>query len=135
MNSIKSLIFFLVTLTIACTGDITFTGSGQSTAEKQFAPTPTPTIAPLIEKRDVELEAEIQEIALDAQGMVGVGAVLLETGESAWLNKDGKFPSQSVYKLPIAMAAMKLIDDRKARLDQEIAITPDDFVRWGYHSP
>ena len=42
---------------------------------------------------------------------------------------------QSVYKLPIAMAVLKLVDDGKVRLDQDVSITPDDFVRQGFHSP
>jgi beta-lactamase class A len=42
---------------------------------------------------------------------------------------------QSVYKLPIAMAVLKLIDEGKVQIDQEVSITPDDFVRQGFHSP
>jgi beta-lactamase class A len=42
---------------------------------------------------------------------------------------------QSVYKLPIAMAVLKMIDNGKVRIDQEVSITPDDFVRVGFYSP
>jgi beta-lactamase class A len=42
---------------------------------------------------------------------------------------------QSVYKLPIAMAVLKLMDEGKVKIDQEVNITPDDYVRQGFHSP
>jgi beta-lactamase class A len=42
---------------------------------------------------------------------------------------------QSVYKLPIAMAVLKMLDEGKVKIDQDVNITPDDFVRQGFHSP
>jgi beta-lactamase class A len=53
------------------------------------------------------LSDEIQQIARTAQGRVGVGATVLETGESVALNADQRFPMQSVYKLPIGMAVLR----------------------------
>jgi beta-lactamase class A len=99
------------------------------------SPTPVATIAPLNEKVDRNLEQAIAAIAANAGGKVGVGAVLLETGDAAWLNKSERFAMQSVYKVPIAMAALKMVDEGKVRIDQDISITPDDYVRRGYHSP
>jgi len=86
-------------------------------------------------KPDVVLQQQIQEIVAQANAHVGVGAVLLETGESVFIDPDGHFPSQSVYKLPIAMAVLKRIDAGELRIDQEIVIDKSDFVRWGFHSP
>jgi len=33
------------------------------------------------------------------------------------------------------MAVLKMLDDGKVRIDQQANITPDDFVRQGFHSP
>lgn len=96
---------------------------------------PTPAGTPAPEKIDSGLQADLKKIAEAANGRVGVGAVLLETGESAYLDRKGQYPMQSVYKLPIAMAVLKMVDEGKVRIDQEVAITPDDFVRQGFHSP
>lgn len=96
---------------------------------------PTPTIAPISEKVDRDLERAIERIADNARGKVGVGAVLLETGDAAWLNRNERFALQSVYKVPIAMAALKMVDEGKVRIDQDISITPRDYVRRGFHSP
>src|SRR3982750_4532339 len=98
-------------------------------------PTPIPTIAPLAEKIDRELQDQIAEIAEAAGGQVGVGAVMLETGDTAWLNKNYQFASQSVYKLPIAMAVLRMVDEGKATLDRDTIIRPEDYVRRGFHSP
>jgi beta-lactamase class A len=87
------------------------------------------------EKLDHELERVIAEIAQAAKGKVGVGAVMLETGDSAYLDRNGHYAMQSVYKLPIAMAVAQMIDRGSVKFESEINITPDDYVRRGYHSP
>src|SRR5512141_2532517 len=97
------------------------------------SPTPQPTRAP--RKYDAALEKQIKEIANEAEGTVGVAAEMLETGQYVALEPRGKFPTQSVYKLPIAMAVFKKIDEGQAKLDQEVVISPSDFVRVGFHSP
>lgn len=95
--------------------------------------TPTATAAP--EKIDTALQTELAKIVEVAKGRVGVGAVLLETGQAAYLDRSGHYPMQSVYKLPIAMAVLKMVDEGKVRIDQQVSITPDDYVRQGFHSP
>lgn len=95
--------------------------------------TPMPT--PIPEQIDVALQSELSKVAEAAKGRVGVGAVLVETGAAAYLDRTGHYPMQSVYKLPIAMAVLKMVDEGKVRIDQEVSITPDDFVRPGFHSP
>ena len=110
---------------------------GIDSAGTSRAPTPVPTATPTPypEKIDTALEAELSKIAEPAKGRVGIGAYLVETEQAAYVGRDGHYPMQSVYKLPIAMAVLKMIDERKARLDQEISITPDDYVRVGFYSP
>jgi beta-lactamase class A len=115
---------------------------GQSPPERaahQVTPSPTatstPNATPVPEKINKELETELAKIADAAKGRVGVGAVLIETGDTAYLDRTGHYPMQSVYKLPIAMAVLKMVDEGKVRIDQEVSITPEDFVRQGFHSP
>ncbi len=99
------------------------------------SPSATSTPTPLPEKIDAGLQTELAKIAEAAKGRVGVGAVLLETGETAYLDRTGHYPMQSVYKLPIAMAVLKMVDQGKVRINQDVSITPADFVRQGFHSP
>src|SRR5688572_17012406 len=75
-------------------------------------PTPPPTaqaspIPAITLLRDVELEKQFAQIGDESEGEVGAAAVVIETGEAAMLNPDERFPMQSVYKLPIAMAVLE----------------------------
>ena len=110
---------------------------GYQTLERAAPATPAPsaTPTPYPENIDTELQTELAKVAEPAKGRVGIGAFLVETGQAAYLGRDGHHPMQSVYKLPIAMSVLKMIDEGKVRLDQEISITPDDFVRVGFYSP
>ena len=82
-----------------------------------------------------ELQNEIMKIASAAKGRVGVAAVVLETAESVFVNSRERFPMQSVYKLPIGMAVMRQVDDRRIGLEQRVRVQKSDFVSAGQHSP
>lgn len=101
-------------------------------------PPPAPAVTPLPKldvKRDAELERQFADIAKAAKGRVGAAAVVLETGDAALLNEDDHYPMQSVYKLPISMAMMDQIRLDDHALDEQIGVTPADFVRQGQASP
>jgi beta-lactamase class A len=87
------------------------------------------------EKEDKQLEQALATIAEAAKGKVGVGAVMLETGDTAYLNRDQHFAMQSVYKLPIAMAMAQQVDKGAMNFDSDVIIRPTDYVRRGFHSP
>jgi len=85
---------------------------------------------------DQALQKQIEQIAAEAKGRVGMSAAVLETDETiASLNAGGHFPMQSVYKLPISMAVMKQVDEGKLRLDQKVQISKKDYVGRAAHSP
>lgn len=118
----------------ACGGAVTGDNTALSSSPAAIV-TPTPFATPaVIPPPDVELERQFAEIAKEANGKVGVAAVVIETGENASLNASEKFAMQSVYKLPIAMAVMQQIDAGKFTPNQEIEITPADFAPAGQRS-
>lgn len=81
------------------------------------------------------LKKQIEQIARVTQGPVGVSIMLLETGEATSYNGNQKFPMQSVYKFPIAMAVLHQIDLGNLRLEQKISFDKSDFVSEWQHSP
>ncbi len=81
------------------------------------------------------LQKEFERIAAQAKGRVGAAATILETGATVSINGNEKFPMQSVYKMPIAMAVLRAVDDGKLKLDQKIRIEKTEYVRIGQHSP
>lgn len=76
-----------------------------------------------------ELRDRIDTISDAAQGRVGVAATVLETGESVALNGDQRFPMQSVYKFPIAMAVLAQVDQGNLKLDQKIRVEASNIVQ------
>lgn len=123
----NGLIIFALFLS-ACGGAAT-NQSTVANVDNKAVTTPASKPAP-----DAELEKQFAEIAKESKGKVGVAAVVLETGENASLNGGDRFPMQSVYKLPIAMAVLKQVDDGKLSMDQEVEITKNDFVSAGQRS-
>ena len=76
-----------------------------------------------------ELRDRIEQISQAAQGRVGMTATVLETEESVSLHGEQRFPMQSVYKFPIAMAVLAQVDQGKLQLDQKVRIEANDIVQ------
>jgi len=84
---------------------------------------------------NAELQKQIERIAAQAKGRVGVAVEILETGESVSLNPQDHYPMQSVYKLPIGMAVLSQVDQGKLKLDQRVRVEKSDLVGPGLLSP
>lgn len=86
--------------------------------------------------QDSSLNNEVKEIAAQANGRVGVCALVLETGETlASLNPRDHFPMQSVYKLPISLAVMQAVEAGKLKLADKVSISKSEFIGRAAHSP
>jgi len=83
----------------------------------------------------IDLRAQIERIARDAQGSVGAAILVVETGEAVSFHGDRRFPMQSVYKFPIAMAVLHDVDAGRASLDQKVRVEPGDVLPPAFHSP
>ena len=81
------------------------------------------------------LRNKVKSIAATAKGNIGVALTLLESGDTVLLNGEQRFPMQSVYKLPIALAVLHRVDQGKLRLNQKVRVTSRDFVTKRQHSP
>ena len=74
------------------------------------------------------LETQVRNIA---KGNVGVGVQVVETGEQWFFKGDERFPMQSTYKAPIAVAILHQVDEGTLSLDHLIAIHRADLsVLW-----
>jgi len=80
------------------------------------------------------LRKTIATLEKESRGQLGVGIELLETGEQVVVGTQ-HHPMQSVYKLPIAMAVLDLVDHRKLKLDQLVDVPVSMFVTPGQRSP
>lgn len=86
-------------------------------------------------KTDAGLQRQVEQIAAEAKGRVGVKAEIIETGETISINGAERFPMQSVYKLPIGMAAFRLVEEGKLKLDGRVKIEKSDLAPAGQYSP
>lgn len=82
-----------------------------------------------------DFQKQLKDIADTSRGRVGIGVGVIETGKFEWLDPDGRFPMQSVYKFPISMAVLAAVDAGKLKLDQTVTIRKSDFLRQGQGSP
>lgn len=69
-----------------------------------------------------ELKDSILSIIAKYKATIGVSIITLDNKESLSINNDKKFPMQSVYKLPLAIAVLKKVDEGVFKLDQKIFI-------------
>ncbi len=74
-----------------------------------------------------KLRAEMASIAAATRGPVGATVLIVEGDSIVALHGERRFPMQSVYKLPIAMATLHQVDLRTLSLNQPIRITSADF--------
>lgn len=76
----------------------------------------------------------IDSLASSITGRVGAAAMIVETGDVVSSRGNERFPMQSVYKLPIAMAVLRRVDAGNLKLSEEIHVRKVDMVP-GIHSP
>lgn len=79
-------------------------------------------------------EPVITRLAASIPGRVGAAAMIIETGDVLMVRGAERFPMQSVYKVPVAMAVLRQIDAEKVRLSQVVHIRRADLVT-KVHSP
>jgi beta-lactamase class A len=77
---------------------------------------------------DVELENKIGALANEAGLYAGFAAVDVAKGRTAFVRGGELFPMQSVYKLPIAVAFLRMVQKGDARLDTKTRLTTADIA-------
>ena len=73
------------------------------------------------------LERELARLGEMSGGTMGIAAVQIESGRSAWLNPDEPFPMASTYKVPIAVQLLSLVDDGEISLEDRIEIGIEEY--------
>ena len=121
-------VFALVLVFTGCGGGSDAAHSPQEVAES--VPKSTPVLSD-----DENLEVQFASIAKEAQGDVGVFALLIEDGRSAFHERGKRFAMQSVVKLPVAMAVLELVSEGKFTLRDRIEFSKYELVNPNQRSP
>ena len=90
---------------------------------------PAPAISQAQANSDDELERRLKTISDGAQGTVGLSVVHIESGKTISINGQSQLPLYSVFKLPLAIAVLREIEENRLRLDQKIHVTPAEIVQ------
>ena len=80
------------------------------------------------QKQVDDFRRKIEKIIPEAKGTVGVAIMGLEDRETFLFNESLRYPMQSVYKFPLAMAVLDQVDKGKLSLNQKIRVTPKDLL-------
>jgi hypothetical protein len=92
---------------------------------------PEPAIAPAAVTSsgvEPEFEQRLKTICEGAQGTVGLSIVHIESGKTISINGATQLPLYSVFKLPLAVAVLKHVEENRLRLDQQIHVVPEEIV-------
>lgn len=118
-----------VLLVVASLGFLTCTRSS-GTQESQAGSSSSTPITSQSPSGDVEkeLERRLKLISDGANGTVGLSVVHIETGKQISINGKSRLPLYSVFKLPLAIAVLKDVEENRLGLDQQIHVTPADTV-------
>ncbi len=115
------LLAFLTLLTVsglACSGSPTTKPPSEPSSEPPASAAPS---------RDAALERALASIAAESDGTVAVSVLHLGNGTRASLHGDVRLPMMSVFKLPLAIVALSMIDEGKLRLDQDVPISESEL--------
>jgi beta-lactamase class A len=81
------------------------------------------------------LQRPIRDIAVDARGKVSVACGLPDSSLNCDLDPQAHPPMRSVFKLPLAVTALHLVEQDKFSLDQALRFLPSDRILPHTHSP
>ncbi|PWJ54491.1 beta-lactamase class A [Dyadobacter jejuensis] len=74
-----------------------------------------------------DLREAISTIVEQAEGKVGVGVLNVQRSEPVYWNENHRFPMQSVFKFPLALAVLDRVDKGELDLQQVVPITRADL--------
>lgn len=78
------------------------------------------------QKNNAPLAAELELLTHPYKATIGIAVLHIETGDTLTLHNHVKYPMQSVYKFPLAMYVLHLVDEHKLSLDQKVHVTKKD---------
>ena len=86
------------------------------------------------QKNNTQAQEDIQKLIQNFNGKIGISIKNLQTQETLEINPKQRFPMQSVYKFPLAIAIFEQIDKGKLSLDQKVNLAKSDLLP-KTHSP
>jgi beta-lactamase class A len=96
-------------------------GRSQQTAARAIGPAGA-------ESSVAKLSERLRALASQAGGTVGIAVIHVETGQVVSINGEKQLPLYSVFKLPLAVAVLKNVEENRLTLEKKIRVTPEDVA-------
>jgi beta-lactamase class A len=84
--------------------------------------------ASTITAQEHSLRPAIEAITRTVDGRVGVAVMDLESRDTLTVNGKNRYPMQSVYKFPLALAVLDQVDRGKLSLEQKIHLSKEEMI-------
>jgi beta-lactamase class A len=131
MRSVPSVVLLFAALGVAFFGPVPADArrhSAPTPAPATPVPTPLPTPTPLSEElRLARLPGQLQEIADEAPGTLGIALYDPYRDARIAIHGDRTFPLASLFKLAVAVTAYRLADQHKLDLNARVVVSAADL--------
>jgi beta-lactamase class A len=113
---------------------VAFTCLSLTACNRSSAPVPANAIAPATadtlnqQTADAELTKRLTAQSASIADDVAVSIVHVESGRSVAVDGAKKLQLYSVFKVPLAIAVLKGVEEKKISLDQKVHVTPGDVA-------
>jgi beta-lactamase class A len=125
-SNLVTVVVVIVTLgLVACTNPSRTSKTLSANRSQPPIASTSPQLQTTIEQ---ELEKRLKEICDRANGTVGLSVVHIQSGKRISINGQSRLPLYSVFKLPLAIAVLKDVEENRLQLDQKIHVTPAETV-------
>ncbi len=82
--------------------------------------------------KTMSLETALKPLTNTKVATIGLSARVVETDEEFSLNGSKQLPTMSVYKFPIALYMLSLVDNHKAELSERVHVTAAEWMEKTY---
>lgn len=86
-----------------------------------------PAINTFAQQDTTLLKKKLEALLANHSAKIGVGIIHIESGQTLSLNNEYHYPMQSVFKFPLALYVLNLIDKKEFTLNQSVHIGKDDL--------
>ncbi len=73
------------------------------------------------------LQAELDRVAASVGGSAGIGVRHLESGLELYVNRGVRYPMASVFKVPVAIQLLAMVEEDRADLDRMVELRASDL--------
>ena len=84
-------------------------------------------VAALANAQSSDLGTDLERIAGSVGGSVGIGIRHLESGREFYVNRGVRFPMASVFKIPVAIQLLAMVEEGRADLDKTVELRANDL--------